>query len=81
MATSTIITVNDTTPTLVFSGTGNVRFRSTTAVLCYGGSNVSAANGYRPSDELVLNLNSPDDIYAIGFTGAGNHNVMVFSSR
>lgn len=78
MASSVLVSVNDSTPTLVFSGTGNVVIRAASGTMYYGGSNVSASNGLTVL-ALQMNLNSPDEIYAI--SASGTHNVQVFSAR
>lgn len=65
MASSVAVSINDSTPTLVFSGTGNVMLRATNFTAYIGGSNVS----------------STDDIYAITAPGSGTQTLIVFSAR
>lgn len=80
MASSASYTVGDTTPVLIFSGTGNVAIRPDSTIYV-GGSNVSASSGYiLATGSLVLNVNSPDEIYALATTGA-TRTVTVLSVR
>lgn len=81
MASSTAVSINDSTPTLVFSGTGNVMLRAINFTAYIGGSNVSSANGMVLANPTQFNLNSTDDIYAIVAPGGGTQTLTVFSAR
>jgi hypothetical protein len=81
MANASVVSVNDTTPTLLFSGTGNVLIRVISGTLFIGGSTVTVATGFNAASFVQLNLNSTDEIYGILFTGQGTRDVQVFSAR
>lgn len=71
MATATRYTLNDTTPTLIFSGVGNVVLATAWQLAWIGGSGVTASTGFRCVNNEVppLNVNSPDEIYGIAPAG------------
>lgn len=70
MANSAQYTLNDTTPVLIFSGVGNVVIRVVAGNAYFGGPSVSASTGLVDSGmPLALNVNSPDEIWAIAATG------------
>jgi hypothetical protein len=78
MASAAKITINDTTPTLLWAGVGNVVFR-TQATAFLGGSSVTAADGFLLNGrDVALNVNSPDEIY--GISGSGNVDVYVLEA-
>lgn len=74
MAKSARYTLNETTPTLVFSGSGNVAFRLVSGgqFPLIGGPDLTQSNGFQldtQSNPLVLNVSSPDKIYALSPPG------------
>jgi hypothetical protein len=72
MATSRRVTINKTTPTLLFSGVGNVVIKAHPTLVHLGGSDVTTANSYLHGNPLHLNVNSPDELYALLDPGHGS---------
>jgi hypothetical protein len=64
-------TLNDATPTLVFSGTGKIKLSMSGAGgMAIGGSSVTFATGALDLSGFVVELSAPTDVYAIASSGA-----------
>ncbi len=82
MANASRVTLNSSTPTLLWSGVGNVVLALVSgAASRIGGPGVTAATGFDlPGGfKLPLNVNSPDEIW--GITDSGSSVVSVLEVR
>ena len=80
MANNAKVTVNDATPVVVFSGTGNVMIiRATTGDVVLGGPSMTLSNGFPMYETFKMNVGSPDKIY--GMCQSGTCDVFVLEVR
>lgn len=87
MAQNAVVTINDTTPTLLFDGDGLVAFGPGGAInanTLIGGAGLTQANGLPMSAAafgVPMRVLSGDQIYGLRVTASGSVDIHVFSCR